>query len=58
MVLHDGVVVIGGVQVQGVDFVEGVQQLVLDGAVVQAAPTVQRHRLRVANASQVGVTPA
>ena len=37
---------------------QGVQQLVLDGVVVQAALTVQRHQLRVANPTHVGITPA
>lgn len=37
---------------------EGVEQLVLDGAVVEAALTVQRQRLGITNAADVGVTAA
>lgn len=37
---------------------EGVEQLVLDGVVVEAALTVQRHRLGITTAADVGVTAA
>lgn len=37
---------------------EGVEELVLHGAVVEAALAVQRHRLGVTTATHVGVTPA
>lgn len=37
---------------------EGVEQLVLDGVVVDAAISVQRNRLGSTSAADVGVTPA
>lgn len=37
---------------------QGVEQLVLDGAVVEAALTVQRQCLGITTAADIGVTPA
>lgn len=37
---------------------EGVEQLVLDGVMVETTLTVQRHCLGITTATDIGVTPA